>query len=277
MKIKADIITARANPLIKWAASLSEKKNRDSSRSFIAEGRKLTLEAAASALNVSHIFLAESKRGQYEEELKEAFGGAEYAETELIIVSDAVFEKISTEKAPQGVISVIKYLDFFRKLDIIYKEDFLFSDSERLLALSSVRDPSNVGAVIRSAVAFGVTHIIVSSDTADVYNPKTIRSAMGSLFRVKLTAVSNMEAAVRALRDNGRRVLAAELSDKAISLSSLTLKKSDVVVIGNEGHGIASELSQCCDLGVYIPISKNTESLNAAVAAALFMWEQSKI
>lgn len=277
MKIKADIITARANPLVKWAASLSEKKNRDSSRSFIAEGRKLTLEAAASALNVTHIFLAESKREQYEEELKAAFGGAEYAETELIIVADAVFEKISTEKAPQGVISVIKYLDFFRKLDIIYKEDFLFSDSERLLALSSVRDPSNVGAVIRSAVAFGVTHIIVSSDTADVYNPKTVRSAMGSLFRVKLTSVSDMEAAVRALRDNGRRVLAAELSDKAIPLSSLPLKKSDVVVIGNEGHGIAKELSQCCDLGVYIPISKNTESLNAAVAAALFMWEQSKI
>lgn len=277
MKIKADIITARANPLVKWAASLSEKKNRDSSRSFIAEGRKLTLEAAASALDVTHIFLAESKRGQYEEELKAAFGGAEYSETELIIVADAVFEKISTEKAPQGVISVIKYLDFFRKLDIIYKEDFLFSDSERLLALSSVRDPSNVGAVIRSAVAFGVTHIIVSSDTADVYNPKTVRSAMGSLFRVKLTSVSNMEATVRALRANGRRVLAAELSDKAIPLSSLSLKKSDVVIIGNEGHGIAQELSKCCDLGVYIPISKNTESLNAAVAAALFMWEQSKI
>jgi len=162
-------------------------------------------------------------------------------------------------------------------LDIIYKEDFFLEDFERAIVLSSVRDPGNLGSVIRSAVAFGATHIILSSDCADIYNPKTVRAAMGSLFKVKVSYVKNLESFVLSAKENARRVFAAELSEGAKSLSELRMRQDDLFIIGNEGHGIDKEISRIATASVYIPISSLTESLNAAVAAGIFMWEQSKI
>ena len=276
MRINNDIISSRNNSTVKWAASLSSKKGRDASSSFIAEGEKLSLEALDAHLPVTHIFISESKSSAIMQKLSRFLNDSFFENTELILLSDTAFEKISTEMSPQGIISVIKYLDFFREIDIIYKEEFFVCPNERVIILSSVRDPGNLGAVIRSATAFGVDHIILTADSADLYNPKTVRSAMGSLFRVKASIVSDMNACVNALIENGRRVFAAELSENAKSLSEVGLCPTDAVIIGNEGHGISSELSSCCTGSVYIPISKKTESLNAAVAAAIFMWEQSK-
>jgi TrmH family RNA methyltransferase len=276
MRIIGELITSRNNTIVKWAASLCDKKGRDNSRSFIAEGEKLSYEAMESGLEITHVFIKESKKDKIIPKITNLLKGEIYENTEVITLSDSAFEKISTEKAPQGIISVIKYLDFFREIDIIYKEEFFLDAKERVIILSSVRDPSNLGSVIRSAVAFGVDHIILTADSADIYNPKTVRSAMGSLFRVKVSIVKDINSFVIAMKDSGRRVLAAELSDNAISLSDIGLKSNDAVIIGNEGHGISPELSALCTASVYIPISKKTESLNASVAAALFMWEQNK-
>ena len=277
MKIQEEIIRSRQNPTVKWASTLTDKKGREASGAFIAEGLKLTLEAAASELPVTHVFVMESKKEQLLGRVQEAFRASQYADTLCLTLSDDAFLKISTEKAPQGVISVIKYLDFFRELDIIYNVGFHFDYNQKLLALSSVRDPSNLGSVIRSAVAFGVEHILLSADCADPYNPKTVRSAMGALFRVQITRVSDLAEAVSSLKRDGRRVFAAELRDGARSISEVSLLPTDVVVIGNEGHGIDEAVSAACTHSVYIPISRATESLNAAVAAAIFMWEISKV
>ena len=99
---------------------------------------------------------------------------------------------------------------------------------------------------------------------------------MGSLFRTKISTVASLGDFIRAARESGRRVFAAELSDGASSLCDLDTRHTDVFIIGNEGHGIPKEISSLCDGSVYIPISKKTESLNASVAAAVFMWEISK-
>ena len=276
MAIEREIITSRQNPFVKWCASLSTKKGRDLAKSFIAEGEKLSMEAIEAALPVTHVVITESKAKQILPIVRHALLDKRFDDTEIILLSDSAFEKISTEKAPQGIITVIKYLDFFSEIDIIYKEEFSLDPSERVILLSSLRDPGNLGAVIRSAVAFGVDRIILSADSADLYNPKTVRSAMGSIFRVKATVVSDMSAYVKLMQENGRRVFAAELRDGAKSLGEVSLTSSDAVIIGNEGHGVSRELSSVCDGSVYIPISKKTESLNASVAAAIFMWEQSK-
>ncbi len=276
MKFRAEVITSRNNPLVKWAASLSDKKGRSAARTFIAEGEKLTFEALAASLPVTHIFVSESRCESIIKRLSDLNLGKIYDDTEVYVLADTAFEKISTEKAPQGVISAIKYLDFFYNIDIIYKEEFFLKQHERALFLCSVRDPGNLGSVIRSAVAFGVEHIIMSADSADIYNPKTVRSAMGSLFRTRVSVVSDTQAFISAAQENGRRVFAAELCDGALSLSDAALTPTDIVMIGNEGHGIPSEISALCNGSVYIPISAKTESLNAAVAAAIFMWEQSK-
>ena len=276
MKLSGELITSRNNPKIKWAASLSNKKSRGESRAFIAEGEKLTAEALEAGLPISHIFVSEGKRQHALDLIGKKVDSSIYEETEIIVVSDSAFEKISTEKAPQGIISVIKYLDFFHNADIIYKEEFFLAPEERALVLCSLRDPGNLGAVIRSATAFGVDHVIVTDDSADIYNHKTVRASMGSLFRTKVTVVSDLPSFIGAARACGRRVYAAELTETARSLSDMRIDPRDVFIIGNEGHGIPTDISSLCDGSVYIPISKKTESLNAAVAAAIFMWEQSK-
>lgn len=274
--LKNDVITSRNNPLVKWAASLGDKKGRARNEAFLAEGIKLTLEAVKEKLPITHIFLRESSKDAYLDNILDALSVNELTKTEVYIVSDTAFEKISTEKSPQGVISVIKYLDFFFNNSIIYKEEFFLKKDENAIALLSVRDPSNLGAVIRSAVAFGTAHIVLSDDCADVYNPKTLRSAMGSLFHIRITRVSSFGDFIIAARSSGRRVFAAELRHGAASLSDTDLRRDDIVIIGNEGHGIAEEISALCDGSIYIPISDRTESLNASVAAAVFMWELNK-
>ena len=276
MILHSEILKSRQNPTVKWAASLQTKKGREESGSFLAEGEKLAREAAAARLPVSHIFLSEKRRASLEGELFSLFSDKIFENTRLFIVDDGCFEKISSEISPQGVITVIKYLDFFKNKDIIYKEDFFLAPDERALALFSIRDPGNLGSVIRSAVAFGIEHLVLSGDCVDIYNPKTVRSAMGSLFRIKVTVVEDFLSFIAAARENGRAVYSAELSENASPLNTLALKRDSVVVIGNEGHGVSREVSEACNGGVYIPISDKTESLNASVAAAILMWEQSK-
>ncbi|MBO7196635.1 MAG: RNA methyltransferase [Clostridia bacterium] len=277
MKIFRDIISSRNNPTVKWAASLADKKGRCEAESFIAEGEKLTLEALRRSLPVTHIFVMESKVDRAMSLLAPFTHDDRYVNCQIITLSDSAFEKISTEKAPQGIISVIKYLDFFRNMDIIYKEDFFIPRGERALSLYSLRDPGNLGAVIRSAVAFGVEHIVLSADSADIYNPKTVRAAMGTMFGVKISMVSDFASFVNAAKENGRAVYAAELSDGAKSIKEIDLSADDIFIIGNEGHGIPTEISSQCTASVYIPISEGAESLNASVAAAVFMWEQNNL
>lgn len=277
MKYFKDIISSRNNQIVKWAASLLDKKGRNESGVFIAEGEKLSLEALRRHLPVTHLFIMEGKEERILDLIRPYMELSEYSECQIIRLSEGAFEKISTEKAPQGIISVIKHLDFFAKLDIIYKEDFFIPKGERALSLYSLRDPGNLGAVIRSAVAFGVQHIVLSSDSADIYNPKTVRAAMGTMFGVKISVVSDFASFVRAAKECGRAVYAAELRDGAKSVKDIDLSSDDIFIIGNEGHGIPDEISSLCTGSVYIPISEGAESLNASVAAAVFMWEQNNL
>lgn len=276
MKYTHELITSRANPLVKWAASLSDKKGRDDARSFILEGEKLTYEAIEAGLPITHIFISEDREQKILSKLTPLLDGGKNEDVRIITLSKSAFDKISTEKSPQGVISVSKYLDFFNINDIIYNKDFSILPDERIIVLCSVRDPLNLGSVIRSAAAFEADRIVITSDCADVYNPKTVRSAMGSLFKVKISRVESLADFISHIQALGRRAFCAELRAGARSIKEIGLKSSDVIVIGNEGHGIPEEISMLCDGSVYIPISKKTESLNASVAAAIFMWEQNK-
>ena len=277
MLIFKDIISSRNNQLVKWAASLTDKKGRNAENCFIAEGEKLSIEALRRGLPVTHIFVDEEKSEKILSLLSDYKNDERHSDCRVIILSESAFSKISTEKSPQGIISVIKYLDFFTNMDIIYKEDFFISQGERALSLYSLRDPGNLGAVIRSAAAFGVQHIVLSWDSADVYNPKTVRAAMGTMFGIKITTVKDFASFIKAAGDNGRSVYAAELSENAKSISDINLSTEDIFIIGNEGHGIPNEISSVCTGSVYIPISEGVESLNASVAAAVFMWEQNKL
>jgi TrmH family RNA methyltransferase len=181
------------------------------------------------------------------------------------------FEQLSDEKSPEGVICVAEYLE--NKHREVSSEGLSADSDSKILLLESLRDPQNVGAVIRVAAAFGVDKIIMSRDCADIYSPKTLRAAMGTVFDVRIDRVDDLPLAVEKLRGYGRRVFAAALDRDSVKLGELEMKSGDCVVIGNEGHGLTNETVSACNGTVFIPMSDGVESLNAATAAAVLVWE----
>ena len=271
-------IASRNNPETLFAASLLTKKGRESSGYFTAEGDKLFREAAKAenASRIDRVYLSEGDEDRYLPIVAESLGSAFVESDRTVVFSEAAFSKITSEKSPQGIITVLKSIDFSKKYIKINKKDSDKFAGRRILALAGVRDPGNLGAVVRSAVAFGFTDVVLSSDCVEVTNPKTIRAAMGGIFSLSFHVVSDFASFVLSMRDAGRRFFAAELRDGAKPISDVGLTPDDVIVIGNEGHGVPTDISALADASVYIPISPAAESLNAAVAASLFLWEQSK-
>ncbi len=264
-------ISSRTNPTLLKTASLKEKKYRDEQGAFLVEGWKLFEEAVISRLPITAVFVSEEKKESYLLEAQKMLLRDKMEKVSIFVLSEPCFSKISTEKSPQGIIAVIKHLDFFKECIKINMKDI-----SHALCLCSVRDPGNLGAIIRSAAAFGTDTLILSSDCADVYNPRTLRAAMGCLFKLRIFIVEDLAASISALRAGGRRVYAAELTDRAVPLTALSLEERDVFVIGNEGHGIPTEISELCTESVYIPIKSGVESLNASVAASVLLWELGK-
>lgn len=271
-------IASRNNPETVFAASLQSKKRREETGLFTADGEKLFRESAKpeNASKIDRIYLSESSSERYLSLVSELLG-AEFVESDRTVVfSEPAFEKISSEKSPQGIITVLKSIDISKNYIKIKKKDLSQLEGKRIVALYDVRDPGNLGAIVRSAVAFGFSEMVLSSDCVEVTNPKTVRAAMGGVFSIGFRTVSDFGSFIKSAREAGRRVFAAELREGAKPLSEIGIGTDDVIVIGNEGRGIPSEISALCDSSVYIPISPASESLNAAVAASLFLWEQSK-
>ena len=264
-------ISSKSNNLVVRISKLKDKKYRKAEGLFRFDGIKLFLEAVEKRVNIEYVFVMESAGATVKGAVKES--GVDLSKVYLL--SDEAFAKLTDEQSPEGVVTVCAYLE-----NVVSTNDYrALADNVKggtTLILESVRDAGNLGTIIRTAKAFSIDNLIISSDCADVYNPKTVRSAMGSLFRTRITTVNDVASFINAARENSRRVLAAELTDTALSLSDASLVSTDIVMIGNEGHGISPEISAMCDRSVYIPISHKTESLNASVAAAIFMWEQSK-
>ena len=122
-------------------------------------------------------------------------------------------------------------------------------------------------------MTFSPFGVVISADCAELYNPKTIRASMGAVFGMDVFCAESLKDVIDALRESGKRVFAAALDRTAVSLDSLTLRDGDSFVVGNEGHGLSREVLDCCDGKVFIPIEQNSESLNAAAAAAILLWE----
>lgn len=273
-------ISSRQNPTVMLAASLSEKKNREKTRLFRFDGKKLFAEACACGLDIKYVFLIEDKKDELIEFVKKC---AETHNIELLecvyILSGAAFDKICEEKSPEGIITVAKYIDKLRKIATI---DNMAASSDgaglfgggRMMAFESLRDPGNLGTVIRTAAALGVDTLLLSSDCADVYNPRTVRAAMGALFTRRIIIADDLPRALTQVRAAGYRTVAAALTDSAVNADELSLGDRDCVVIGNEGHGLSEAVLDVCDIAAVLPMERGPgiESLNASVAAAIFMW-----
>ncbi len=261
------LITSRSNPLIIETASLKEKKYREKSSLFIFEGIKLFDEAIKRGVEIVRVFATE-KMTEYCK--SSAYNG------EVITVSDSVYEKLSSEKAPEGIICVAKYIDKSHNMNKIYNEEEFANSEKRIIILSSLRDPGNLGTIIRTASAFGIDEIIMSADCADIYNPKTVRAAMGTLFSQSVSYVPSLADTVKEMNEGGYTTLAAVLDDRSLPLNEVAIGRKTAFIIGNEGHGISPDVIKAASGTVYIPMAEGVESLNAAVAASVFMWQSYK-
>ena len=277
MEEASEVITSRQNRTVVEVGKLTDRRAREGSGCFRFDGVKLAAEAVRNGLSMPLILLRESNAGTVRERLARETGRSVSACAERVLtLSDGVFDKISEEKSPEGVICVAKYLDKCKKIATIYGDGKIPGTGETVVLLESVRDPANVGAIIRSAAAFGVDRLILSEDCADVYNAKAVRASMGTLFGQTVDRVGDLRGVIGQLRASGRRVFAAALDERAQRLGEFDVHAGDCVVIGNEGHGLSAAVLDAADERVFIPMSGRAESLNAAVAASVLMWEFAK-
>lgn len=278
MLFTGEVIRSRQNKNIVELCKLTDRKAREATKTFRFDGIKLLEEAIRNDVEICAVFLSSSAQERVLGGLRKRFGESyENRIEKCLIVSDDIFDKISEEKSPEGVITIAKYIDKLQKNATIYNSvHFLQDKNESIVLLESVRDPSNVGAIIRSAAAIGIDRLILSADCADIYHPKAVRGSMGTLFNQRIDRVEDLAATIKELRESGRRVFAAALDERALSLGDFEILAGDAVVIGNEGHGLSQEVIDACGNSVIIPMSERAESFNAAVAASILMWEFAK-
>ena len=276
MLTQKEVITSKQNPTVKKISSLSDKKGRRVEGLFRFDGIKLFGEAVACGLDVKYVVLCDRADENILSSVESAVACGTLASDKIMLVSEGVFEKLSEQKAPEGIITVASFIgQKHREISASATDSYSVSVGERILIAESLRDPGNLGTVIRSCAALGIDRLIISSDCADLYNPKTIRGAMGGLFRLNIDIVEldAMPRLISALRASGRRIFAAALHTEALTIGELKLRASDCFVIGNEGHGLSAATVGACDACAIIPMVEGSESLNAAAAAAICIWE----
>lgn len=256
------LITGRNNPLIVRYSKLKDRKHREKENLFLFEGIKLLREARMANIPLVNVFMTEKSAALYPDIANEC---------DVTLISDSVCEKLSENSSPDGIICIAEYADTVKKdISRVSQEDL----SSVGLILSSVRDPGNLGTIIRTSAAFGKKSIIMSRDCADIYNQKTIRASMGAIFKTDIFVSDDLIATVKNLKEKGVSVYAAALNKKAEIPQNITHKeKNTCFVLGNEGQGLEKDLIDSCSGTVFIPMEKTTESLNVSIAAAVLLWE----
>lgn len=256
------MITSLHNKEAKMVAVLAaKKKERDRQGLFVVEGPKMFGEAPAEQIN--RVYLAQSAAAQMYGQYGEKLAGLS-CET----VSDEVFAKMSDTKTPQGILCLVRQQQY-------HIEEILRDDKKKhllLIVLEDIQDPGNLGTIFRTAEAAGADGVIMSSRTADVYNPKTIRSTMGSVYRVPFLYVEDLSSIIKRMRDRGVSVYAAHLGGRA-AYDEYSYQKGTAFLIGNEANGLREETAACADTLITIPMEGRVESLNAAVASSVLLFE----
>ncbi len=263
------MITSTGNAQVRELVKLMKKsRERDRQNVFLVEGPRMTgelLDDREWQKQIQKVYFSESftkKSGN----LTEAF--VRQCRTEIL--SDSVFEYVSDTKTPQGILAVVERRTYSR--DDILRDLSGQGRAPFVIVLDNLQDPGNMGTVFRTAEAAGATGIMMSSDCVDIYNPKVVRSTMGALFRVPYCRTDDLSGAVKDLKNAGIRVYAAHLEGKN-DYDREDYRGGTAFLIGNEGNGLKEETAACADCRIRIPMEGKAESLNAAVAAAVLMYE----
>ena len=254
-----EVLTNVRAPKVARARRLLKRGFRESDGAFLAEGPQACREGALAG-KVTELFLTQEGLDRY----PEIVATVENSGAEITLCNSTVIEQFSSTVTPQGMTAVVRMWD--------QNPDAIFHASAKLVvALTAVRDPGNAGSVIRVADAAGADGVIMSSDSVDLFNPKVVRSSVGSLFHLPIAIGQNLAETISTARSNGMQVLAADTG--GISLyGDADLAKPTLWIFGNEAWGIPKEVLELVDHVVSIPIYGQAESLNLATASALCLY-----
>ena len=248
------------NPTVRRLKGLKDKKAREEANEMLVEGEKLMLEAAEMGLEPSDVLIEDGAADRFAAlaERMAGFGARVYA------VPRRVLETVCDTKTPQGVLALVK------------KRPYTMADvlqtGRPLIVLENLQDPGNMGTILRSLEAAGGGGLICDRSCTDIYSLKTIRATMGTLFRVPHVTVDDLGGTIGELKKNGYRIYAAHLAGDAYS-TAVRYEEKSAFLIGNEGRGLSDEISALADQRIRIPMEGAVESLNAAVAASLLLYE----
>ena len=254
------MITSVSNPQMKRVKELLNKsRQRKKEKCFVAEGIRMVSETPSDRLEKLYISESFSKNPP---ELR----GMDVSKA--LVVDDQVFRQISDTQTPQGIMAIIRQKE--NQLEAILNQP-----DALLLFLENIQDPGNLGTMMRTAEGAGVTGVIMSRETVDIYNPKTIRATMGALYRMPFVYVDDFCETLRLAEEKGIRLYAAHLKGQH-TYDAQDYRQPSGFLIGNEGNGLTKEAADCATDYIRIPMGGKLESLNAAVAAAVLMYEANR-
>lgn len=253
-----ELIKSKDNNVIKEVKKLKEKKYRDLSKSFLAEGFRFVEEAFKSDFEIAYVFISESQQEKYE---KSGFENLIKSSTKVYKLTDTLFNLICSTETPQGIAAVVKY-----------KNHSVTSTDGFYMLVDKVQDPGNIGTIIRTANAAGALGVIVTKGTVDVYNNKTLRATMGSIFKIPIIFEDENFKILNSLKKDGFKIITSSLDTK-YNFYDVDLKGKAIIAVGNEGNGISKEIFELGDTSVKIPMPGDAESLNVGVAASIMMFE----
>jgi len=255
------MITSTGNTRIKSVSALVKKpKARREQKLFIVEGPKMFAELPKERLQEAYV--SESFLKQQGDRAEKLLAGCRY-ET----VSDDVMRYLSDTQTPQGILAVAEQYSYTLS-DVLAKPS-------HLVILETLQDPGNLGTILRAGEGAGITGIVMNEETADIYNPKVIRATMGSIYRVPFVYVKDLKGALSELKNAGVCLYAAHLKGTK-SYEEADYTADTGFLIGNEANGLTDETAKLADCYIRIPMAGKVESLNAAIAASVLMFEAAR-
>lgn len=255
------VITSRENSLIKFVSNLTNSaKSRRENAAFVLEGLRLCMDAYENGIQFDKLIISESALEKYYETIEKFSDISE----ECYKIPDNLFKKFSDTESPQGICAICKNI-FSAKGKINVKGKYL--------ALENLADPSNLGAAARTAEALGADGIILSAGGCDPYSPKVLRASMGTVLRLPIFILDDFS---NEISNIGLSTYACVVDRKAELVTDVSFTDGSVVIIGNEANGITEETKSNADKLITIPMRGRAESLNAAAAAAIAVWEMLK-
>lgn len=257
--MKDFVITAKNNPKIKEIkALLTSSKERRKNGIFVLEGVRLCCDALRSECEIISAFSTEDCQNRYAEEINIIKNNC----VDFYTVSNDVLKSISDTVTPQGIVCTVK----------IKEKSFEYEKGKKYIALDTVQNPDNLGAISRTAEAFGIDGLVISGG-CDIYNPKALRASMGALFRLPVKICDSLADEIEKCKSEGIKTFATVPDRDAKDITKTDFSAGAVCVIGNEGNGVSDAVINCCDEKITIKMSGRAESLNAAAAASITMWE----